>query len=83
MVQQTQIDHAAQMPITGMGRAKDILPYLPFGKTTLWKLIKEGKFPSPIRFSSRMSCWKYEAVREWLVIHWQNHIDSTQGSNSL
>lgn len=83
MVQQTQINRAAQMPITGMGRAKDILPYLPFGRTTLWKLIKEGKFPSPIRISNRMSCWKYEAVREWLVVNWSNHINATQGPNSL
>ena len=65
-----------KMPITGMGRAKDILPYLPFGRTTLWKLVQSGEFPEPIKMGSRMTVWKYEAVREWLVKEWEQRLSN-------
>lgn len=40
------------LPTQGMSRAKDILPLLPFAKSTLWRKVKSGKFPQPVRFGT-------------------------------
>lgn len=55
-----------QLPTTGMGRAKDILPFLPFSKTTLFEWSKDGRFPAPIKLSPTMTAWSYADVHEWL-----------------
>lgn len=39
---------------------------LPFSKSTLWRMVRDGKFPAPIKLSPRVTAWKCEAVREWI-----------------
>ena len=58
-----------QLPTTGMGRAKDILPFLPFSKTTLFEWSKDGRFVAPIKLSPTMTCWSYAAVHKWINKH--------------
>ena len=60
---------AMQLPTTGMGRAKDILPFLPFSKTTLFEWSKDGRFPAPIKLSPTMTAWTYASVHEWINKH--------------
>ena len=70
-----QIEQAAndlsprQLPTTGMGRAKDILPFLPFSKTTLFEWSKDGRFPAGKKLSPTMTAWSYAEVHEWLNSH--------------
>lgn len=63
---------AMQLPITGMGRAKDILPFLPFSKTTLFEWAKNGRFPAPVKLSPTMTAWNYAEVHNWLNSHTSN-----------
>ena len=69
------IEHAAdalntrQLPTHGMGRAKDILPFLPFSKTTLFEWSKDGRFPAGKKLSPTMTAWSYAEVHEWLNSH--------------
>lgn len=69
------IEHAAdalnarQLPTHGMGRAKDILPFLPFSKTTLFEWSKDGRFPAPIKLSPTMTAWRYADIHAWLDSH--------------
>jgi len=58
-----------QLPITGMGRAKDILPFLPFSKTTLFEWSRDGRFPAPVKLSPTMTAWSYADVHEWINSH--------------
>lgn len=58
-----------QLPIQGMSRAKDILPLLPFGRTTLHEWSRDGRFPSSIRLSPNMVAWRNSDVLEWLASH--------------
>ena len=58
-----------QLPTTGMGRAKDLLPYLPFSKTTLFEWSKDGRFPAPVKLSPTMTAWNYADVHAWLNSH--------------
>lgn len=41
-------------------------------KSTIYKLMKEGKFPSCIRITSRMSAWPESAVLQWVQERIQN-----------
>jgi len=39
---------------------------LPFSAPTLWRKVKAGTFPKPIKLSERVTAWKVGAVRAWL-----------------
>jgi predicted DNA-binding transcriptional regulator AlpA len=40
---------------------------LPFSAPTLWRKVKDGSFPQPIRCFSRITCWKVSDVRAWMA----------------
>jgi prophage regulatory protein len=40
---------------------------LPFSAPTLWRKVKAGTFPKPIKLSERVTAWKVEHVRNWLA----------------
>ena len=63
---------AMQLPTTGMGRARDILPFLPFSKTTLFEWSKDGRFPAGRKLSPTMTAWSYADVHAWLNSHTSN-----------
>ena len=54
------------LPPQGLSRAKDILPFLPFGRTTLHEWSKEGRFPASIKLSPTMVAWRNCEVLDWL-----------------
>ena len=54
-----------QSQIIGSKRC-GIAPLIPIGKTTLWKYIKEGRFPKPLKLGPRCSVWKAEDVIDWI-----------------
>ena len=39
---------------------------LPFSGTTLWRMVKEAKFPSPVKLGAGVTAWRVGAVRAWL-----------------
>ena len=44
---------------------KQVAELLNIGVSTVWALVKEGRFPEPIRLTSRCSRWKRSAVVAW------------------
>jgi prophage regulatory protein len=42
-----------------------LLERLPFGNTTLYRLIKEKKFPAPIKLGARTSVWPEHVIVAW------------------
>ena len=40
---------------------------LPFSAPTLWRMVKAGTFPKPIKLSARVTAWNVGAVRAWLL----------------
>lgn len=54
------------LPPQGMSRAKDILHFLPFSRTTLHEWSNNGKFPASIKLSSNMVAWRNIDVINWL-----------------
>lgn len=62
------------LPKGGLSTAKDILPLLPFRRTTLWRKCKNGRFPKPQRLNASVTVWRNDEVNEWLAnpTTWEN-----------
>lgn len=58
--------HAKYLPPQGMSRASQLLPFLPFGSSTLWAWSRDGRFPAPLKLSPTMTAWRNADVIEWL-----------------
>jgi predicted DNA-binding transcriptional regulator AlpA len=40
---------------------------LPFSAPTLWRKVKAGTFPKPVKLSKRVTAWNVGAVRAWMT----------------
>jgi prophage regulatory protein len=60
-------------------RERQLLQILPFGKTKLWELVRDEKFPKPIRFTAGVTAWKENEVLAWLR---KKETESTVGSGN-
>lgn len=54
------------LPPQGVSRAKQILQLIPIGKTSFYKLVKDGKFPQPIKLGANTTVWRNSDVLAWL-----------------
>ena len=61
-----QVTSKDQLSSQGMSRAKTILPFLPFKKTTLYEWSADGRFPSPVKLSPTLVAWRNSDVLAWL-----------------
>ena len=57
------------LPPQGMSRASQLIPFLPFGSSTLWAWSRDGRFPAPVKLSPTMTAWRNADVIEWLENH--------------
>lgn len=48
-------------------RAVDVARLVGFSTVTLWRLRKMGKFPNPIKLTSRTVGWRRSDVEDWLA----------------
>ena len=64
------VQEAAQpkaLPATGFIRQSELIPrIIPFSSTTLWRKVKAGEFPAPVKLSQRVTAWRAEDVRAWM-----------------
>ena len=61
--------HVKSLPPQGMSRASQLIPFLPFGSSTLWAWSRDGRFPAPVKLSPTMTAWRNADVIEWLESH--------------
>lgn len=61
--------HVKYLPLQGMSRASQLIPFLPFGSSTLWAWSRDGRFPAPVKLSPTMTAWRNTDVIEWLESH--------------
>lgn len=63
-----QLPHSALLRQAQLVRsAKNPLAPLPFSAPTLWRMVKAGTFPAPVKLSARVTAWKCGDVREWMT----------------
>jgi prophage regulatory protein len=55
-------------------KATDTLPaheatqgIVPFSSATLWRKVKSGDFPKPVKLSERVTAWSVESIRAWMM----------------
>lgn len=41
-------------------------PVLPFSAATLWRKVRDGEFPAPLKLSAGVTAWRVGDVRSWL-----------------
>lgn len=39
---------------------------LPFSSSTLWRMVRAGEFPEPVRLSRNIVAWRRADVDEWI-----------------
>ena len=39
---------------------------LPFSEPTLWRMVKAGQFPAPVKLGPMITAWNVGKVREWM-----------------
>ncbi len=47
----------ADMPDDTLISLRSVLPMIQVSRTTLWRMIKSGQFPQPIRVGTRLNRW--------------------------
>ncbi|CAM2191229.1 prophage regulatory protein [Paraburkholderia kururiensis] len=51
-----------------VGDAKSqISGLLPFSRATLWRRVKDGTFPKPVKLSERTTAWPTAEIRKWMM----------------
>lgn len=66
-----------QLPETGFLRLSQIIgnpkakpptpPIIPVKKSTWWAGCKSGRFPAPVKLSSRVTVWRVEDIRSLIA----------------
>jgi len=55
------------LPESGYVRQAQLIPdVVPFSSATLWRRVKLGEFPKPIKLSTRVTAWRVADVRAFL-----------------
>jgi predicted DNA-binding transcriptional regulator AlpA len=52
------------IPETGFLRLPQVLSVIPLGKTCWWEGVKTGRFPRPVKLSSRCTAWRAEDIHD-------------------
>lgn len=56
------------LPDSGYVRQAQLIPdVVPFSGPTLWRKVKAGKFPAPVKLSEQVTAWRVKDVRAWLA----------------
>jgi prophage regulatory protein len=66
----------AVVPRDRLLRIADVLALTALGKSTIYQLMREGKFPKCVRITRRMVAWPESAVLQWV----QDRINSAAGA---
>jgi predicted DNA-binding transcriptional regulator AlpA len=55
------------LPITGFIRLADLVKFVPFGKSSVWRKVNAGEFPEPVKLSAQVTAWRAEDVHAWIT----------------
>lgn len=47
-------------------RIPQVMELTGLAKSTVWLWVKQGKLPSPIKLSTRVTVWKRSDLEEWI-----------------
>jgi prophage regulatory protein len=60
----TNLAPLGSLPETGYVRQSQLIPTIfPFSSATLWRRVKAGTFPKPVKLGPRITAWRAEDIR--------------------
>ncbi|MBS7348721.1 MAG: AlpA family phage regulatory protein [Comamonas sp.] len=68
-----QTTHFDQLPDSAMLRLADFASgkgkpgIVPASASSIWRWIKSGQFPAPIKISDKITAWRVGDIRVWLA----------------
>jgi prophage regulatory protein len=63
----TNINPQTSLPEIGYVRQSQLIPAIfPFSPATLWRKLKAGTFPQPVKLGPRITAWNVKDIREWI-----------------
>lgn len=55
------------LPDDAFARVEQIIPHvIPVGRSTWWRMVKQGRAPSPVRPSPGVTAWRVGSLRQWI-----------------
>lgn len=57
----------AGVPAESFLRQPQVLARVPVSKSTLWRWVREGRFPKPVTLGVATSAWRASEVAEWIA----------------
>lgn len=54
------------LPHLGFSRLKAVLPLVPFGRASVWRKVRAGQFPAPVKVAG-VTAWRNDELRDWLA----------------
>ncbi len=54
------------MAVERLLREPQVLEIIPVSKATLWRGVKSGQFPKPVRLSSRTVAWTESSIQSYI-----------------
>ena len=54
-------------------RFSEVQEIIPVSRTTLWRWVRDGKFPAPISLGPNTRAWSEESIRIWLDNKTEHH----------
>lgn len=70
-----QIPNFDEMPDSAMARQSQLIrdpkhptrpSPLPFSAATLWRKVRDGEFPAPVKLGPAIAAWKVSEIRAWI-----------------
>jgi prophage regulatory protein len=56
------------LPTTCYVRQSQLIPAIfPFSSATLWRKVKAGTFPKPVKLGPRITAWRVEDIRDFIA----------------
>jgi len=53
-------------------RMSQLTEIVPISKATIWRKLKDGTFPKPVKLGERITAWKFDDIEAWLAArHWE------------
>lgn len=54
------------LPQTGFVRQEQVLTFIPFSRSTLWRQVAAKTFPAPVKLTPGITAWRAEDIRLWI-----------------
>ena len=59
--------NASYIRMGGLATTKNKAGLMPFSPATIWRKVKDGSFPKPVKLGDRITAWQMDEIEKWLA----------------